>query len=296
MFEQQYQDYLGLFEPYLDQALPELAAESGGDVTTAARYSLLSGGKRIRPILLLAMMDCLKSEVKPALPFAAALEMIHTYSLAHDDLPCMDDDDLRRGRPTCHKQFGEAMAVLAGDALLNRAFEVMLDDMTTGRENKVKAAQIIARAAGSAGMIAGQALDLRAEGKTIAADDLVRLHRLKTGQLILAPVLAACALAGLDPERTEPFQAFAENLGLAFQIADDILDVTATAGKLGKSTGKDQRDQKSTYVSLFGLPQAQALLQEATGKAQAALAIASGLGFATTFLGELTDYLLKRDH
>ena len=296
MFKQQYKMYLDLIEPYLAQALPTQDKEWGGDVVQAARYSLLSGGKRIRPVLALATMDCLGADRVLALPCAAALEMIHTYSLVHDDLPCMDDDDLRRGRPTCHKQFGEALAVLAGDALLNRAFEVILDDMTSGCLRKVEAARIIARAAGSSGMIAGQTLDLQAEGRIIAPDELVRLHSLKTGQLILAPVLAACALAEVTSETTVLFRTFAENLGLAFQIQDDILDVTATEDKLGKSTGKDQRDQKSTYVTLFGLDKAQIKLQEATRQAKAALTAAAGLGCDPAFLLDLADFLLQRDH
>lgn len=296
MFEQQYKAYLDLFEPYLEQAFPVQEKDWGGEVVQAARYSLLAGGKRIRPVLALAMMDCLGSDFTQAMPCAAALEMIHTYSLVHDDLPCMDDDDLRRGRPTCHRQFGEALAVLAGDALLNRAFEVMLDDMTSGCQRKAEAARIIARAAGSSGMIAGQTLDLQAEGRNVAPDELMRLHSLKTGQLILAPVLAACALAGVSAEVTAHFKTFAENLGLAFQIQDDILDVTATENKLGKSTGKDQRDQKSTYVTLFGLDMARLKLQEATLQAKAALSAAAGSGCDTSFLQELADFLLQRDH
>lgn len=296
MFNQHYQSYLDLFEPYLEQAFPEQERAWGGDVATAARYSLLSGGKRIRPVLALATLACLGREPEQALPYAAALEMIHTYSLVHDDLPCMDDDDLRRGRPTCHKQFGEALAVLAGDALLNRAFEVILDDMTTGCQNKLEAARIIARAAGSSGMIAGQTLDLEAEGQLIPPEKLERLHQLKTGQLILAPVLSACALAGASDFVTSLFQTFAANLGLAFQIQDDILDVTASESRLGKSTGKDQRDQKSTYVTLFGLDTARTFLLDATRLAKEALGAAAGLGYDTTFLEDLADYLLQRDH
>jgi geranylgeranyl diphosphate synthase type II len=296
MFSQQYQIYLDQFEPYLDRAFPEREQAWGGEVTTAARYSLLAGGKRIRPVLALATMTCLGADPVLALPYAAALEMIHTYSLIHDDLPCMDNDDLRRGRPTCHKQFGEALAVLAGDALLNRAFEVMLDDMTTGCQNKVEAARIITYAAGSSGMIAGQTLDLEAENQAISPENLERLHQLKTGQLILAPVLAACALAGASAALTSHFQTFAANLGLAFQIQDDILDVTASESRLGKSTGKDQRDQKSTYVTLFGLDTARTFLKEATRQAKQALGAAAGQGYDTTFLEDLADYLLQRDH
>lgn len=296
MFEQQYQAYLATIEAGLAAALPPQNEADGGSVVEASRYSLLGGGKRIRPVLLLATADCLGLGLEQALPYALALEMIHTYSLIHDDLPCMDDDDFRRGRPTCHKQFGEALAVLAGDNLLNRAYEIVLNDMMSGHENKIKAAQIIAKAAGSQGMIGGQTLDLAAEGRMISPEELRHLHSLKTGQLIAAPVLAACALAGADPEIKLEFRSFAENLGLAFQIQDDILDVTATADKLGKTTGKDSRDHKSTYISLFGLDKSQLMLIDVTDQAGQALNRLSGYGYDMQFLAGLTQFLLTRDY
>ena len=296
MFEQHYQNLINQIEAGLDAALPPLAVAEGGTVVEASRYSLLSGGKRIRPVLLLATLESLGLQLDLGLPYALAIEMIHTYSLIHDDLPCMDDDDFRRGRPTCHKQFGEAMAVLAGDTLLNRAFEIVLDNKMSGRENGLKAAQIIARAAGSQGMIAGQALDLAAEGRIIEPEALRLLHSLKTGRLIAAPVLAACALAGAAEDVTRDFQDFAENLGLAFQIQDDILDVTATSEKLGKTTGKDSRDLKSTYVTLFGLDQAQSMLREVTGLAKQALQRLADRGYSVDFLFGLTEFLLTRDY
>ncbi len=296
MFEEQYQGYVTTIETGLDMALPEQAIEDGGSVVAAARYSLLGGGKRIRPVLLLATADSLNLPLDLGLPYALAIEMIHTYSLIHDDLPCMDNDDFRRGRPTCHKQFGEAIAVLAGDTLLNRAFEIVLDNKMSGCLEGVKAGQIIARSSGSRGMIGGQALDLAAEGQMIAPDALRKLHSLKTGQLIIAPVLAACSLAGADSQTTQDYGRFAENLGLAFQIQDDILDVTASSEKLGKSTGKDSRDSKSTYVTLFGLTNARTMLLEVTGQARRALDQLARRNIDVSFLYSLTEFLLTRDY
>lgn len=296
MFESQYQSYLTTIENGLEQALPELALEDGGSVVAAARYSLLGGGKRIRPVLLLATADSLGLPLDTTLPYALALEMIHTYSLIHDDLPCMDNDDFRRGRPTCHKKFGEAIAVLAGDALLNRSFEIVLDNRMSGCAEGVRAGLIIAHAAGSRGMIGGQALDLAAEGRIIAPDALRKLHSLKTGQLIVAPVMAACALADTDGQSRDDFRRFAENLGLAFQIQDDILDVTASSDKLGKSTGKDLRDAKSTYVTLYGLQEAQGMLLDVTQQAKSALDQLASRNVDVGFLQDLTQFLLERDY
>jgi geranylgeranyl diphosphate synthase type II len=296
MFEATYQGYLQTIERGLDSFFPELPSQDGGAVTKAARYSLLAGGKRIRPVLLLSTLDSLGQDSIGALPFACALEMIHTYSLIHDDLPCMDDDDFRRGRPTCHRQFGEALAVLAGDALLNRAYEILLAALPASGPGGIRAAQILAEAAGAAGMIGGQTLDLEAEGKVIDAEALWHLHSLKTGQLIQAPVRAACVLAGARPDLSVPLERFAAKLGLAFQIQDDILDVTASAEKLGKSTGKDARDQKSTSCTILGLDAARNVLEEETARAIASLEEAGQAGCDIRFLTDLTTFLLKRDH
>lgn len=308
-FRQQYQAYLALIEQALPEAYPERDEAAGGRVVAAARYSLLAGGKRIRPVLLLAVADLLGVSRLRALPYALAIEMIHTYSLIHDDLPSMDNDDLRRGRPTCHKVYGEALAILAGDALLNRAFELLLaaaaaelkrPDLAETSAGRLAAAlaasQEIARAAGSAGMIAGQTMDLAAEGQVITAPLLRRLHSLKTGQLILAPAVAAALLADCPPDQAAGIRRYAEHIGLAFQIQDDILDVTANAADLGKSAGKDQRDAKSTYVSLFGLDEARRLLDDASAQASAALDQLAETGLAVDFLTGLTDYLLHRTH
>lgn len=296
MFKADYQHYLDVIETALDEALPPIPLANGGLVVEAARYSLLSGGKRIRPVLLLATLDCLQGSHLAGIRFAVALEMIHTYSLIHDDLPCMDDDDLRRGRPTCHRQYSEALAILAGDTLLNYAYEYMLEDPASSQSTGLNALKVIARAAGAAGMIGGQTLDLSFEGRQVTAAELRQIHALKTGQLILASVQAACSLAAADNLTTDLMRQFADNLGLAFQIQDDILDVTATEGQLGKSVGKDTRDNKSTYVSLYGLSQAQLLLADATHQAEAALDKLAQAGYPVTFLKQMTQFLLERKH
>ncbi len=293
-FQQEYAEYLKIIEAALPASIPEQPLEKGGLVVEAARYSLLSGGKRIRPVLLLGVSGMLGCEMPFALPFACALEMIHTYSLIHDDLPCMDDDDLRRGRPTCHKVYGEAIAVLAGDTLLNRAYEILLAAISPDHPGTLLAARQIADAAGSQGMIGGQALDLAAEGKLVSAVELRRLHQMKTGALIKAPVLAAANLAMISNSTGSMLDDFAQSIGLAFQIQDDILDVVSNPQELGKTTGKDQRDQKSTYVSLFGIDEAKWQLENTIGSACQALDALKAAGFNTRFLCGLTDFLLTR--
>ena len=295
-FKQEFAGYLAAVEQALPEFMPEQPAGDGGQVINAARYSLLAGGKRIRPVLLLAACSMLGCDQAAAMPFACALEMIHTYSLIHDDLPCMDNDDLRRGLPTCHKVYGEAMAVLAGDALLNRACEILLDAALSGGSGKLEAARIISEAAGSRGMIGGQALDLAAEGKKISADELRKLHQMKTGALIKAPVLAAASLAGAPAKVRSCLEEYANAIGLGFQIKDDILDVTADSSTMGKTTGKDQRDQKSTYVSLFGLDEAQGLLEGTIDAAHLALVDLGTIGYDPAFLNDLADYLLVRSN
>lgn len=295
-FADRYAKYQTAVETALPRFFPEPPVGRGGIAVKAALYSLLGGGKRIRPVLLLAVSDMLGARQDEAMPFACALEMIHTYSLIHDDLPCMDDDDLRRGRPTCHKAFGEAMAVLAGDALLNRAFEVMLEAANPNRPGTIEAARVIARAAGSQGMIGGQALDLEAEGRMISLGELRTLHRMKTGALLKAPVLAAAALAGTSAAIAGQLAGYAEAIGLAFQIQDDILDATSDSKTLGKSTGKDERDSKPTYASIFGLEAARGYLDEAIRDARAALENLLITGIDTGFLQDLTDFLLVRSN
>ncbi len=295
-FKQQYDAFQAAVDAALPDYLPEQAELADGKVVEAARYSLLGGGKRIRPVLLLATAEMLGVNRSVALPFAVALEMIHTYSLIHDDLPCMDDDDLRRGRPTCHKVYSEALAVLAGDALLNRAYEILLDAIRPEIPGSVEAARRIASAAGSRGMIGGQSLDLAAAGQTITLPELRILHQLKTGALLKAPVLAAAALAGVDQEMTELLTEYAVALGLAFQIQDDILDTTSDAGTLGKTVGKDARDKKPTYVSLLGTSSAKVHLDDSISLAASTLHAMHLAGLKTHFLEGLTAYVRLRTH
>lgn len=236
----------------------------------AVRYSLFAGGKRLRPALALGACEMVCGTDAPALPAACALEMIHTYSLIHDDLPAMDNDDLRRGRPTLHKVAGEAMAILAGDALLTMAFHILARD---GASNPAIISVIaeIAEAAGAWGMVGGQVLDMAHEGQQAGLEALRRTHAAKTGALIRVSVRAGARLAGATEEASSALTRYGESLGLAFQIADDILDVTGTEAAIGKPVGSDVANEKSTYPALLGLPRAQALAGEAARHAVEAL-------------------------
>ena len=244
-----------------------------GNLYDAMRYSLLAGGKRLRPVLVLEACRLCGGAVEDALPFAGAIEMIHTYSLIHDDLPCMDDDDLRRGRPTNHKVFGEANAVLAGDGLLTAAFETMLaPGQKLPPERVLEAAGILARAAGGRGMVGGQVLDMAGEGRALGLTEVEELQRLKTGALIRAAVEMGCAVAGGAEEQREALCRYADCLGLAFQIQDDILDVVGDEATLGKPIGSDVRSDKTTFVALKGLADCRILVAELTDRAVEALA------------------------
>nr|MDD6335018.1 polyprenyl synthetase family protein [bacterium] len=255
-------------EEALENALP-VYADIPQPLLSAMRYSLLAGGKRLRPALLLEACTMCGGDVNVAMPYAVALEMIHTYSLIHDDLPGMDDDDLRRGKPTCHKVYGVGMATLAGDGLLNLAMEKLLQ----GGHNKLgwEAASIIARAAGPHGMVAGQCMDLDAEGKQLPAYALAELQRLKTGALFRAAMLAGAHLASAGGKREKALAAYGDAMGLAFQITDDILDACGDTQKLGKQTGMDEKRGKTTYVSLFGVEGARKRALEQVNMALCAL-------------------------
>ncbi len=243
-----------------------------GDLTDAMLYSLMAGGKRVRPILLLETCRMCGGDVEAALPFACAVEMIHTYSLIHDDLPCMDDDDLRRGKPTNHKVYGEATATLAGDALLTGAFEAMLEEYGDIPMDRVlRAAACLGRAAGSRGMVGGQVLDMAGEGHTLTAGEVTELYALKTGALITAATEMGCILAGGSEEAREAVVRYAEKIGLAFQVQDDILDVTGDEATIGKPVGSDARSEKNTYVTIRGLDACRELVQSLTEEAVAAL-------------------------
>ncbi len=258
----------------------------------AMRYSLLSGGKRLRPVLLLAASDMAGGDAKGALPYAAALEMIHTYSLIHDDLPAMDDDDLRRGRPTNHKVFGEGMAVLAGDGLLSLAFETMLNAAQTPAH--IAACRAIARAAGASGMVAGQCVDITCETNAMGGEnELYYIHLHKTADLFVGAVEAGLLLAGADEALLSAGRRFAEMLGMAFQIRDDLLDIAGEASLLGKATGMDKARGKLTWPGLFGIKAAQSAVRE---KTDAALSALEPFGDKAAFLLETARRLLKRDH
>jgi geranylgeranyl diphosphate synthase type II len=256
----------------------------------AMRYSLLAGGKRIRPVLALATAESLDREPAHVLPLAAALELIHTYSLIHDDLPAMDDDDTRRGKPTNHKVYGEDVAILAGDALFAEAVTHVLEHQQGEPENVNAALREITRAAAVSGMVGGQYVDITASA-SLDAVGLRHLHELKTGRLIGASVQSVLRLEGINEPATIPYTRFAAELGVLFQIVDDILDVTGDEEALGKPQGSDERHGKRTYVSVFGLERARELALESHAKARAALEEADG---RTGTLEQITDYILTR--
>lgn len=253
----------------------------------AIRYSLFAGGKRLRPALALGAAEIVSGDADVALPAACAIEMIHTSSLIHDDLPAMDDDELRRGKPTLHKVRGEALAILAGDALLTMAFDVLAD---AGNPSVIRE---VARAAGVAGMIGGQAIDLESEGKQIALDELRRIHACKTGALIRVSARSGALLAGADVPALDALTAYAGHIGLAFQITDDILNVVGDAQAMGKSVGSDAANEKSTYPALLGLERSRALAVEAV---DAALAALESLGPGADDFRALARFIVEREH
>jgi geranylgeranyl diphosphate synthase type II len=263
----------------------------------AMRYSLLAGGKRIRPVLALATAGAVGLAPRDVLPLAGAIELIHTYSLIHDDLPAMDDDPLRRGQPTCHVAFGEDVAILAGDGLYAEAFRHLLTHQSSAPERVLAAAAELAAATGAGGMVGGQYADVRGTAPQDAAG-LRRLHELKTGRLIGASVRCVLALGGVDEPATMAFSRFAAELGVLFQIVDDILDVTGTEDALGKPRGSDERHGKRTYVSEFGIDQARDLAGESHRMALEALGEAAGAGAGaprdTGELERIADFIYTR--
>ena len=260
----------------------------------AMRYSLLAGGKRIRPVLTLATAEAIALDRAAVLPLAAAIELIHTYSLIHDDLPAMDDDDLRRGRPSCHKAFGEDVAILAGDALYAEAFRLLLSDPGASPRNLLVAACELAAATGVEGMVGGQYIDI-AEKAPPGAEGLRRLHELKTGRLIAASIECPLLLdGGLEPDKIDSFSTFARELGVLFQIVDDILDVTGSAETLGKHQGSDERLGKRTYVTEFGLDGARELALQSRDRAWTALGQAAPGGAPE--LEQITDFIANRTY
>ena len=257
------------------------------------RYSLFAGGKRLRPVLCLAAAEACGGALEPALPTACAVECIHTSSLIHDDLPCMDDDDLRRGRPTSHKVFGEGLAVLAGDALLTIAFEILTAAHGTARYPVAALLRELAQAAGSRALIAGQVADLEGEGKKLTLRELRFIHEAKTAALLTASIRLGGMSANATPAKLEALTAFGMNLGLAFQVIDDILDVTQTSEKLGKSAGKDVAAQKATYPALLGLEKSRKEAQRLTAASLNALKPFGKKGDTLRAIGA---YLLQREY
>lgn len=266
-------------------------SSGAGETLKAMRYSFENGGKRIRPVLTLEFCRICGGDFRTALPFALGVEAVHAYSLIHDDLPCMDDDDFRRGKPSNHKVFGEARAVLAGDALLTFAFEIVLSAPLPDSEKKIRAALVLAKAAGRSGMIAGQVMDLANAGGRVTAREIDATNELKTGELIKAAAVMGCVAAGAGDAEIEAAERYCKNVGAAFQIIDDVLDATSEPEILGKPAGSDVKNKKATCVSALGLEEAIERAKTFTKNAKAALHIFGGEG---EFLREFADRLARR--
>ena len=273
--------YRQLVEDELNRIASGEAAAIYPTLREAMFYSLEAGGKRLRPCLMLAVCEMLGGDIAKALPFACSLEMIHTYSLIHDDLPCMDDDDMRRGRPSNHKVFGEAMAVLAGDGLLSFAFENMLSAaQKSGERGAISAALEIAKRAGAAGMVTGQAADIEYEGASEQTEEMLHfIHMHKTADMLSAAVLAGALIAGTDDETLSALGLYSEKMGLLFQITDDILDMKGDPKLMGKTLGKDKEQGKLTYASLLGLEGAEHAARQAAAEALEAIKDIPGSGY-----------------
>lgn len=296
-------DFNSIFNNYVDNTNRKLCEYiknqniAQNTVIEAMNYSIDAGGKRLRPVLALAVTDLLGGNIENIYPIACAVEVIHTYSLIHDDLPAMDNDDFRRGKLTNHKVYGEAMAILAGDGLLNAAYELMISfarNFEGDLKNYLKAMDIVASSAGIFGMIGGQVIDLESEGKIISEELLKKMHALKTGALIKAPVMAAAAVCDATFAQEKALAQYSKNLGLAFQIKDDILDVIGDSEVLGKKVGSDEANDKSTFVSLYGLDKSKELLEQTTLIAKNA--ISETFGEKGNFLVDLASFLLERNH
>lgn len=280
-------------EEALDRFLPPADA-SPVSIHEAMRYSVFAGGKRLRPILAIASAEAAGGVVEDVLPVAAALECIHTYSLIHDDLPSMDDDDYRRGKPTCHKVYGEALAILAGDALLTLAFSLLSEKTLAEKLGTSRLSALIrevSHAAGSLGMVGGQVMDILSEGKEVDGKTLLSLHAHKTGALICASVLAGGLVAGASEAELKALRRYGERIGLAFQIVDDLLDVMGTTEELGKPAGSDLKKRKATYPALFGLEASRKEVERLTAEAKEVLEPFEGRAWA---LQAIADYLASR--
>ncbi|HTG86592.1 MAG TPA: farnesyl diphosphate synthase [Pyrinomonadaceae bacterium] len=284
-------EYRSLIELALNELLPASSA-APEKVHHAIRWSMFAGGKRFRPALLLATGQAFESPIDALIKTACAFEMIHTYSLIHDDLPSMDDDDLRRGRPTCHVRFGEATAILAGDALQTLAFRTIAEDESLDVATRIALISELSRAAGTPeGMVAGQALDMEAEARQVKASELEEIHRHKTGALIVAAARCGAIIGQASATELDAVTAYGSHLGLLFQITDDLLDVTASAEDLGKTPGKDAESRKATYPALYGIEETREAAAKAHRSACDALA---RIDRPTTNLRDIADFILNR--
>ncbi|HRZ87087.1 MAG TPA: polyprenyl synthetase family protein [bacterium] len=289
------QKYLLERKKLVDTRLERLLPQNGTPpslIHRAMRYSLMIGGKRIRPVLTLAACEAVGGDWRKALDAACAIELIHTYSLIHDDLPCMDNDDFRRGKPTSHKVFGEAAAVLAGDALLTFSFEIVAASKTIPAVQKPALVSLIARAAGSQGLIGGQVVDMESEGKKVSAKTVEYIHAHKTACLISAAIETGAMIGGAKVKELSSLKRYGRTVGLTFQIADDILDITGTKEKLGKGIGKDVAQKKATYPSVYGIERSRAILEEKTQEAVRSL---GPFGAEAAPLREIAVLIARRD-
>lgn len=291
-FKKYLKDRIKLVDKALNQWLPS-ASKKPKTIHEAMRYSIFAGGKRLRPILCLAANEALGGNSADALPLACAVECVHTYSLIHDDLPCMDDDDLRRGKPTSHKQFGEGIAVLAGDALLTEAFAITARSKGTPQYKPHHFVQELAYAGGSQALIGGQVADLECEGKKVSPAELRYIHQNKTSALITSSIRLGAMAANATPGKLKTLTEFGQALGLAFQVIDDILDITQSSEQLGKSAGKDLKAQKATYPAVLGMDKAK---KEATRLTRLANSRLDVFGTRAEALRAISSYLLERNH
>jgi geranylgeranyl diphosphate synthase, type II len=280
-----------LIEQKLNELVPENPALAFHQLFKAARYAIMSGGKRLRPILTIATAESLGGCGNAALGPACALEMIHTYSLIHDDLPCMDDDDFRRGKPSVHKAFTEGHAVLAGDFLLTYAFEVITNDPRLEQDQKIALITLLAKSAGGHGMIAGQVMDIEAEAQEVGIEKLQQIHKLKTGAMITAAIEFGAIVAGSSAAERGALRCFGEDLGLAFQIIDDVIDVTDSMQKHGRMVSSDEINNKSTYATLLGLEPARQTAYDLLARATEQL---DNLPYDTSILKEISEKLVFR--
>nr|WP_259405953.1 farnesyl diphosphate synthase [Shouchella clausii] len=291
-----FQTFLEEARQLVDKKLPEYVRELEAEhrLKEAMLYSLEAGGKRVRPVLLLAVLKAYNQPILHGLDTACAIEMVHTYSLVHDDLPAMDDDDLRRGQPTNHKVFGEATAILAGDALLTQSFALIANaDAPLSAKTKVSIIAALSKAAGASGMVGGQLADMFAEGKQLTVEQLANVHKRKTGELLAFSIEAGALIAGVSNEERSKLNEFGQEIGLLFQIKDDILDVEGDSIAIGKPVGSDAVNNKSTYPGLLGLDGAKTMLHTHYDRA---LQVLDELHLRGTLLEDLAKYIVTRDH